>query len=71
MHRSWNSVYLNHYISSLKTIWTEHHGKFGTKPCALLRQMSGPSESGSGLAKIMLTSLTMVFVTLTLLMIMM
>ena len=28
--------------------------------------MSGPSESGTGLAKIMLTSLTMVFITLTL-----
>jgi hypothetical protein len=50
MHRSWNSVCLNHYISGLKTIWTEHHGEFGTKPCAL-SQMSGPSESGSGLAK--------------------
>jgi hypothetical protein len=50
MHRSWNSVCLNHYISGLKTIWTEHHGEFGTKPNAL-RQMSGPSDSGSGLAK--------------------
>ena len=51
MHRSWNSVCLNHYISGLKTIWTEHHGEFGTKPHTLLRQMSGPSDSGSGLAK--------------------
>ena len=50
MHRSWNSVYLNHYTSGLKTIWIEHHGEFGTKPHAL-GQMRGPSDSGSGLAK--------------------
>ena len=50
MHRSWNSVCLNHYISGLKTILTEHHSEFGTKPHAL-SQMSGPSDSGSGLAK--------------------
>jgi hypothetical protein len=49
MHRSWNSVCLSHYIASLKTIWTEHHGEFGTKPRAL-SQMSGPSDSGSSLA---------------------
>ena len=51
MYRSWNSVCLNHYIASLTTIWTEHHCEFGTKPRALLRQMSGPSDGGSGLAK--------------------
>ena len=51
MHRSWYSVCLNHYISVLKTIWAEHHGEFGTKPHALLRQMSGPSDGQSGLAK--------------------
>jgi hypothetical protein len=50
MHRSWNSVCLNHYISGLKNIWTEHLGEFGTKPRAL-SQMIGPSDSGSGLAK--------------------
>jgi hypothetical protein len=50
MHRSWSSVCLNQYISGLKTIWNKHHGEFGTKPRAH-RQMSGPSDSGSGLAK--------------------
>ena len=51
MHRSCNSVYLNHYSASLTIILSEHQGDFGTKPCALLRQISGPSDSGSGLAK--------------------
>ena len=50
MHRSRNSVCLNHYIASLTTILSEHHGEFGTKPHAL-RQMSRPSDSGSDLAK--------------------
>ena len=51
MQRSWNSVCLNHFIASLTTILSEHHGEFGTKPCTLLRQMSEPSASGSGLVK--------------------
>ena len=50
MHRSWNSVCFNHYIASLMTILSEQHGEFGTKPCSL-RQISGSSDSGSGLAK--------------------
>ena len=50
MHRSWNSVCLNHYIASLTTILSEHHGELSTKPHAL-SLMSRPSNSGIGLAK--------------------
>ena len=51
MHRSWKPVCLNHYFASLTTILSEHHGELSTKSCTLLRQMSGPSDSGSDLAK--------------------
>jgi hypothetical protein len=51
MHRSRSSVCLSYYIARLTTILSVHHDEFGTKPCALLRQMSGPPASGSGLVK--------------------
>ena len=50
MHRSWNSVCLNHYIASLENILLEHHGEFGAKTCSLT-QMNEPSASGTDFAK--------------------
>jgi hypothetical protein len=50
MHRSWNSGYLSHYSTSLKTLFPEHHGDFGAKTHTHT-QISRPSASGTGSAK--------------------
>ena len=51
MHRSWNSVCLNHYIASLKTILPKHHVESGTRTLTLSKQISGQSAHGTGLIK--------------------
>ena len=51
MHRSWNSVCLNHYIASLKTILPKHHVESGTRTFKISRQISGQSAHGTGLIK--------------------
>ena len=51
MHRSWNSVCLNHYIASLKTILPKHHVESGTRTFNLSKQISGQSDHGMGLIK--------------------
>ena len=51
IHRSWNSVCLNHYIASLKTILPKHHVESGTWTLTLSKQISGQSAHGTGLIK--------------------
>ena len=51
MHRSWNSVCLNHYIASLKTVLPKHHVDSGTRTFTLSTQISGQSAHGTGLIK--------------------
>ena len=51
MHRSWNSVCLNHYIASLKTVLPKHHVLSGTRTFTLSKQISGQSDHVTGLIK--------------------
>ena len=69
MHRSWNSVCLNHYIAILKIVLPKHHVESGTRTFKLSKQISGQSAHGTGLIKITLTPLTTGLKTLILLII--
>ena len=51
MHRSWNSVCLNHYIASLKTSLPKHHVLSGTRTFKISKQISGQSDHRTGLIK--------------------